>query len=239
MSDAAENRLLAALPAPTRTRLVARSEVVALAVRRTLHEADQPIADVYFPLAGVVSLTTITVAGDVVEVGLVGHEGLVGLPALLDAGSSPFRSMVQVGGRARRIAAPLLREETRRDAAFLGLVHRYAHLLLTQTAQAAACNRLHPVEQRLARWLLMVQDRVGDSRFPLTQEFMAMMLGVRRGSVNIAAGMLQHAGFVAYRRGTLTVLDRAGLESAACECYRLIRAEYERLFPAHGAPGGR
>jgi CRP-like cAMP-binding protein len=230
-TPAAENRLLAALPDEDRARLLARSEIVRLDVPRAVHEAHQPIPHVYFPLSGVVSLTSHMDGGDVVEVGLVGSEGMVGLPVFLGADSSPFRAFAQVPGEGRRVATAAFLELVRHGDGVQSVLHRYTHVLLTQTAQAAACNRLHPVEQRLARWLLMTHDRVADDRFPLTHQFLGMMLGVRRASVSIAAGMLQQAGLIRYHRGVIEVLDRAGLEAASCDCYRLIRTEYERVLP--------
>jgi CRP-like cAMP-binding protein len=229
---AVENRLLAALPASDRARLLARAETVHLDLRRSVHEANETIPHVYFPLNGVVSLTSQMEGGDVVEVGLVGREGVVGLPVFLGVDASPFRAFAQVAGEGRRVAAAAFREVVARGDGLHDVLLRYTHVLLTQTAQAAACNRLHPVEQRLARWLLMTHDRVGEDRFPLTHEFLGVMLGVRRASVTIAAGTLQQVGLIHYHRGQITVLDRPGLEAAACDCYRLIRAEYERVLPA-------
>jgi CRP-like cAMP-binding protein len=205
---------------------------VRLDVPRPVHEANEPISHVYFPLSGVVSLTRQMDGGDVVEVGLVGREGVVGLPVCLGAGASPFRAFAQVGGEGRRVAVAAFREVAAHGDGLRDVLLRYTHVVLTQTAQGAACNRQHPVEQRLARWLLMTHDRAGEDRFPLTHEFLGTMLGVRRASVTVAAGMLQQAGLVRYHRGLITVLDRPGLEAAACDCYRLIRAEHERVLPA-------
>jgi CRP-like cAMP-binding protein len=225
------NRLVAALPDEDRARLLARSETVRLDVPRAVHEANRPIPHVYFPLSGVVSLTSQMDGGDVVEVGLVGNEGMVGLPVFLGASSSPFQAYAQVSGEGWRLPAAAFMEVVERGGALVAVLHRYTHVLLSQTAQAAACNRLHPVEQRLARWLLMTHDRVADDSVPLTQEFLGMMLGVRRASVTTAAGMLQQAGLIRYHRGAIVVLDQPGLEAAACDCYRIIRAEYERVLP--------
>lgn len=226
----ANNRLLAALPREERERLLPLTDVVELAASQGLHEAREPIGWVYFPIDAVAALVTQLADGRVVEVCSVGCDGMVGLPAALGAGSSPFRAAVQVPGRARRMAARVVREEASRGGALKGLLDRYAQALFTQAAQSAACNRLHPVDQRCARWLLMTRDRTQADRFPLTHESLAFKLGATRPTVTTAARLLSQAGFIQYRRGQMTILDRAGLESAACECYRIVEAEYDRLL---------
>jgi CRP-like cAMP-binding protein len=156
---------------------------------------------------------------------------MVGLPVFLGADEMPSRTLCQIAGEALRMDSATFREEAGRMGSLHRLLLRYTQAMLNSLAQTAACNRAHSVEERCARWLLITQDRIGSDRFPLTQEFMGQMLGVRRATVNVAAGMLHKAGFIAYTRGRITVLDREGLESAACECYRLIRSEFDRLVP--------
>jgi CRP-like cAMP-binding protein len=169
--------------------------------------------------------------GSAVEVGTVGREGLVGLVIVLGGAASPTVTLCQIPGTARRITAERLAEAVEARPALRRLLLRYAQGYLTQVAQGAACNRLHGIEARCARWLLMTHDRVGGAdTFPLKQEFLAVMLGVRRAGVTVAAGALQDAGLIRYRRGSIRVLDRAGLEAASCECYGLVREQYARLL---------
>jgi CRP-like cAMP-binding protein len=224
------NRLLAALPSAYHERLAPKLEPVRLGFKQPLYEPHVPIEHVYFPTNGIVSLLTVLEDGGPIEVGTVGNEGMAGLPVFLGADAIPGRALCQIPGEALRLEARVLKDEVRRDGPLLSLLHRYTLALFTQVAQTAACNRTHSVEERCARWLLMTQDRVGTDRFPLTQEFMAQMLGVRRATVNVAAGMLQKAGFITYTRGRITVLDRPGLESASCECYAVIKGEFDRLL---------
>jgi CRP-like cAMP-binding protein len=155
---------------------------------------------------------------------------VVGLPVALGGDSTPFRATVEMKGRARRMAARVVREELARGGALKGVLDRYAQALITQTAQWTACNRLHSVDQRCARWLLLTRDQVQADRFPLTHEKLAQKLGARRPSVTTAARLLQKAGLIRYSRGQITVLDRTGLETVSCECYRIVRAEYDRLL---------
>jgi CRP-like cAMP-binding protein len=226
----AENRLLAALPRDERERLLPSTDVVELATDQGLHEAGDSIDWVYFPIDAVVALASRLADGHIIEVCMVGCDGMVGLQAALGTDSFPFRAAVQVPGRARRMAARVVREEAARGGAFKQVLDRYAQALLIQAAQSAACNRLHPIDQRCARWLLMTRDRTQTDRFPLTHESLALKLGARRPTVTTAARLLQQAGFIRYRRGQMTILDRAGLEGAACECYRIVRAEDQRLL---------
>jgi CRP-like cAMP-binding protein len=221
--------LLAALPRPERERLLSLTDVVELASGQVLHEAGEPIAWLYFPLTAVVSLVSQLADGHLMEVGTIGSDGVVGLPVALGADSTPFLATVEVRGRARRMAARVVREESTRGA-LKAVLDRYAQALLTQTAQWAACNRLHPIDQRCARWLLLTHDQRQADRFPLTHEMLAQKLGARRPSVTTAARKLQHAGLIRYSRGRITVLDRVGLEAASCDCYRIVRGEYERLL---------
>lgn len=225
-----ENRLLSHLPADVRGRLMDDLDPVRPAFREPVYEPDRPLRYVYFSLDAVFSILTVLEEGGSVEVATVGNEGMVGLPVFLHAESIHGRAFCQIAGDALRMRAGRLREHAEREPALRDLLLRYTQAFLNLVAQSAACNRAHALEARLARWLLMTQDRVARDEFPLTQEFMGQMLGVGRASVNTAAGMLQRAGFVRYVRGRVTVADRAGLESAACECYVVIRREFDRLL---------
>ncbi len=225
-----QNRLLAALPRAEYERLLPKLEKASLALKEVVYEANGPIAHVLFPLSGVMSLVLITEGCLAVEVGTVGNEGLVGIPAFLGTDRSPTRVIAQVPGQAWRMEAPVFQEEMRRLGQLHGLVQRYTQALMTQMAQSIVCNHLHSVEQRMCRWLLMTHDRVGADDFPLTQEFLAEMLAIRRPTVTAAAGALQKAGLIGYHRGTMTVLDRKGLEAASCECYRAVEKELDRLL---------
>jgi CRP-like cAMP-binding protein len=226
----AGNLLLALLPAAERDRLLAAAETVDLAADQTLHAADEPIAWAYFPDGAVASVVSTLDDGHGVEVGTIGREGMTGLTLVLGGGSLPFRVFCQVPGRARRVPAAALLAEVARGGALGAVLDRYAQALLIQTAQTAACNRRHPVEQRCARWLLMTHDRVEVDRFALTQEFLALMLGARRAGISRAATRLRAAAIIRYARGVITVVDRARLEAAACACYRVVRAAEDRLL---------
>lgn len=227
-----ENRLLAGLPAAEAARLAPLLEDVTFGAGDVVYRANGPVDAVYFPRGGVFSMVLTTADGATVEVGTVGREGLLGVPLVLGADRSPTRVFCQVPpGPARRLSADAFRAATGRGGRLPALVGRYTQALLNQVSQTAACNRLHAVETRLARWLLMARDRLDGDVVLLTQEFLAHMLGVRRASVTEAALALQRAGLIGYTRGRVTVLDRPGLEAAACECYRVVRAEYDRLLP--------
>jgi CRP-like cAMP-binding protein len=226
-----ENRLLAALPRDEAARLVARMDEVTLGVGDVVYGANGPIRHVHFPRTGILSVVIDMADGGTVEVGTVGREGLAGLPVFHGAGTSPTRVYCQVPPCVcRRLPAAAFAEEVRRGGPLSRLVHRFAQATLNLSAQSVACNRLHPVEERLARWLLMTHDRVDGDGLRLTQRILSEMLGVRRESVTVAAGALQRAGLIRYTRGRVTVLDRAGLEAVACECHRVVRAEFDRLL---------
>ena len=228
------NRLLAALPPQEMKAVRAFLEPVPLPFKHVLFEQNQPQTHVWFIHRGVASLVREMADGTIVELATVGPEGLVGLPLVLGGTSVAARSIIQVAGEGARVEAEDFRELMGRCPVLHGLMLRYALAFMNQIAQSAACNRAHSIEERAARWLLMTHDRVHEASFPLTQEFLGQMLGVRRPTVSLAAGMLAKAGLIHYVRGQVTVLDRAGLEGAVCECYRAIRDEYERLV---GAPG--
>lgn len=224
------NRLLAALPAADLAWLRPRLEPVDFAPRTILHPPGEPITAVHFPETGWVSMLAGLENGDAAEVGLVGREGMVGLPLLLGADRSPFEAMVQAGGTALRLPAAALHEALERSGALHTALLRYALFFSVQVGQTAACNGRHQIEQRLARWMLLAHDRSEGDSFPMTHEFLSMMLGVRRAGVTVAAGALQRAGLIQYERGRMTVTDRPGLEAAACDCYEQVRREYARLL---------
>lgn len=229
---AVHNRLLGALPDDDRAWLAPHLARVPLAVGDVLAEPGEVLAHVYFPETCILSVISRMADGGAVEVGTVGNEGMVDLAVLLDAEASPNQTLCQMPGDACRLPAAALGEAVDTRPAVRRLLHRYAQAYLTQVAQGAACNRLHGIEQRCARWLLMTHDRVGGAdTFPLKQEFLAIMLGVRRAGVTVAAGALQDAGLIRYRRGSIRVLDREGLEAATCECYGVIRGQFDRLLP--------
>lgn len=225
------NQLLAALPSSEFQRLAPYLEPVELSLQQILYEISEPITYVYFPQQGLVSLVNTMLDGATIEVGLVSVEGMVGLPVILTGGStSTTRAFVQMAGSAARIKAELLKTEFNRGGLLQKLLLRYTQAYLAQVEQTAACNRLHKIEERLARWLLTVADRIQADEFQLTQEFIAQMLGVRRAGVTVAADTLQQAGILRYSRGRITILNREDLEATACECYGVIRGEIARIL---------
>ena len=228
---ATANRLLAALPPDDAAWLAPQLERVTLEIGQVLAAPGAPFAHVYFPETAIASVVNRMADGAGVEVGTVGNEGMVGVAAYLDAEASEGETFCQLPGPALRAPAAVITEAAGRPSV-RRLFNRYTQAYLTQVAQGAACNRLHHLEARCARWLLMTHDRVGGAdQFPLKQEFLALMLGVRRTGVSLAAGALQDAGLIRYRRGGIRVLDRAGLESASCECYGIVRRVFDRLLP--------
>ena len=218
---AVQNLLIAALPKTDRDRLVHALEVVPLKLKELLHKPGERINHVYFPGGGFCSVVTVLEDGSMVEVATIGREGAVGVSAVLDGTLGPAASMVQGASETcYRMAADAFRREMDRRGAFYELLTRYGQALVGFIMQSTACNAVHSIEQRLARWLLMAQDRMESDEFPLTQEFAAMMLGATRPTVTVVAGTLQKAGLITYHRGRVRVLDRAKLETASCECYR-------------------
>jgi CRP-like cAMP-binding protein len=215
------NRLLAALPADDYQRIVPTLTVVPLRLKHILHKPGEPIQDVYFPGGGFCSMLTVLENGEMVEVATIGREGMIGVTAVLDG--TPVTSAAMVQGETDtcyRMKVDAFRREIDRRGAFHELMAHYAQALFGFVAQSTACNAVHSVEQRLARWLLMAHDRMGSDEFALTQEFVAMMLGATRPTVTVVAGTLQRAGLITYHRGRVTVVDREKLESASCECYQ-------------------
>jgi CRP-like cAMP-binding protein len=224
------NWLLDSLPRADIERVRPHLEAVPVAIKQVIYEPNGPIQHVYFPTSCIISLVTYMKDGASVEMATVGHEGMVGLPVFLGTGTMPSRAFGQVAGNSLRIATAAFTAEVKRNGPLVRVLNRYTQALFNQVAQTTACNRLHLVEQRCARWLLQTHDRVGSDQFLLTQEFLAQMLGVRRSGVSAAAGLLQKAGLIRYARGRITILDRAALESAACECYGVIKREFDRLI---------
>ena len=216
-----DNRLIAALPRVELERLMPYLERVHLPRGEVLFEAGELIRYAHFPLNGVVSLLGMTEEGETVEVAMVGDEGMLGVPIILRAGITPHRCMVHIPADALRIRSEVLKLEFNRDGKLQDLLLRFTHAFIAQVSQSAICNRFHTVEARLGRWLLVIYDRVRRETFYLTQEFISHMLGTPRTVVTVAANKLQDAGFIRYRRGKITIRDREGLESAACECYRV------------------
>jgi CRP-like cAMP-binding protein len=215
------NHLLATLPPDVFERIAPALEIIPLKLKKFLHRQGKPIEDVYFPGGGFISMVTVLDDGTMVEVATVGREGMVGLSALLNDEPSPSAAMVQGASQTcYRMPADVFRQEMDRDGAFHDLTARYAQALTGFIMQSTACNTVHRVEERLARWLLTTHDRMGTNEFPLTQEFIAMMFGASRRTVTVVVGTLQKAGVITYHRGHITIIDRERLESASCECYR-------------------
>jgi CRP-like cAMP-binding protein len=224
------NQLIARLPEAARARLDAIGQVVDLPLSQILGEAGAPTMHVHFPIDGFVSLLAQVDNEHIIEVGMVGREGMLGVQLALGVTSEPLKSLVQGQGQALRIDAAAFRRELAASPALRTMLDRYVVVLLAQHARAAACLRFHMIEERLARWLLMSQDRALSDVFQLTQEFLAYMLGVRRVGVTVAASKLQRRQLIAYERGEMTIVDRAGLELAACSCYASDRAVYAENF---------
>jgi CRP-like cAMP-binding protein len=222
-----KNRVLAALPKTEISRLAPHLSPVILELRKQLLDGHNRYA--YFPEEGLASVVVSMENGATVEVGVIGRDGVVGLPLLLGADTMPGQTYIQIPGSGFRIEARTLKDAFERSGELRRHLHKYLMANLVQSAQNAACNRLHNITERLGRWLLTCHDRVVSDRMPLTQEFLAAMLGTPRTTVTLAAGSLHQAGLIDYSRGQVTIKDRRGLEDAACECYRTVRAEFDRL----------
>jgi CRP-like cAMP-binding protein len=227
------NRLFACLPRETRDRLIPEMETVPLQLRDVLHRAGRRVEHVYWPHSGMGSIVTLLRRGMHIEAATIGNEGLLGVSYVLGDALPTEETMVQMPGEASRLRVRVLRDEFERDSEVRLLLLRYAQLLMGQIAQGAACNRVHSIEARCARWLLSTHDRVSGDEFPLTHEFLAMMLGVRRAGVSVAQHKLLNDGLIDYVRGNVSVLNRRGLESAACECYAVIRRRVEQFYAEH------
>ena len=230
-----ENSLLAAVPGKAYRSLLAGLEPVTLTFGEVLYEPGETIRHVYFPGASLVSLLTLADGHLALEVGLIGREGMVGIPLVLEHSESSVRALVQGTGTALRMPSARFRDEFRACPPLQRELYRYVHALLAQISQTAACNRFHVVETRLARWLLMTHDRVKSDQFRMTHEFLGHMLAVRRVGVTRAAHALQARDLIRYSRGDITVLDRAGLEAAACECYEVVRDMHDGARAGQGA----
>ncbi len=224
------NHLLAALPAADFEALAAHLERVPMRLGDILYEPDEQLQYAYFPTTCIVSLHYVMESGASAESAGVGNEGVVGISLFMGGDTTPSSAVVQTAGHAYRLAGRVLKQEFNRSGLLQRLLLRYTQALMTQMAQTTACNRHHSVEQQLCRWLLLTLDRMSTSELIMTQELIASMLGVRREGITAAAGNLQHAGIISYRRGHITVLDRAGLESHACECYAVVKNELSRLL---------
>jgi len=225
-----QNHLLAALPAAEFDRLAAHLELARMPLGEALYESGGRLGHVYFPTTAIVSLLYVLENGASAEIAVVGNEGILGISIFMGGETTPSRAVVQSAGYGYRLAAQLLKQEFNRAGPVLRLLLRYTQALITQMAQTAVCNRHHSVEQQLCRWLLLSLDRLSSDSLSMTQELIANMLGVRREGVTEAAGKLQRAGLIRYSRGRIEVLDRPGLEKAVCECYAVVKTEFERLL---------
>jgi CRP-like cAMP-binding protein len=223
--DSSVNRLLATLPKNEYKRLLPKLKTVNLVLGEVLYEPGDVIKYVYFPNDSIISLISELSKTSQLEVGMVGNEGMAGLAVFMGVNFSSTRALVQGAGTAMRMSSAAVRSESNRLGSLHHLLHRYSHSLLTQVSQSSACNRFHFIDARLARWLLMTNDRLGAEEFPLTQEFLSSMLGVRREGVSKAAGALQAGKLIRYSRGVITILNRRGLEAKSCHCYAIIKAE--------------
>lgn len=226
-----QNHLLAALPADERGRLLPHLELVPMPLGNVLYESGNKLRHVYFPTTSIISLLYVMRDGASAEIAVVGNEGIIGVALFMGGETMPNRAVVQSAGHAYRLKGQLLKQEFNRSGDLQHLLLRYTQALLTQMAQTAVCNRHHSLDQQLCRWLLLSLDRLPSNELAMTQELIANMLGVRREGVTEAAGNLQKGGLITYRRGRITVLDRAGLEARACECYAVVKKEFDRLLP--------
>ncbi|HKQ28169.1 MAG TPA: Crp/Fnr family transcriptional regulator [Burkholderiales bacterium] len=225
-----QNHLLAALPTTEFERLAAHLHLVPLPLGEMLYEPGGQLQHAYFPVSAIVSLHYVTESGASASIAGVGNEGLVGISLFMGGDTTPSSAVVQTAGHAYRLERRFLKQEFDRNGLMQRLLLRYTQALMTQMSQTAVCNRHHSVEQQLCRWLLVTLDRVPAGEFSMTQELIAGMLGVRREGIAEAAGRLQHEGFIRYRRGHITVIDRSGLEGRVCECYEVVKKEFSRLL---------
>ena len=226
----AGNRLLALLPADEQEGLLRQGEVVSLRHGYCAITPDAPVRDVYFPLNCLLSMVTATEDGASVESGTIGREGMAGIPVILNAGQTTMPTFCQIPGDAVRVRADAVREAYERRDEVRRVLNRYVHTVVVVGSQSSACNALHSIAQRMCRWLLMSSDGIGSDEVNLTQEYLAVMLGVRRPGVTEVAGRLKAQGLIGYSRGCIRILDRGGVERLACECYGRVRGEYERLL---------
>jgi CRP-like cAMP-binding protein len=225
-----QNHLLAALPAAEFERIAPNLEWVAMRLGDVLYESGGQLQHVYFPATAIVSLHYVTESGASAEIAGVGNEGVLGISLFMGGNTTPSRATVLTAGYGYRLRARLMMEEFDRAGVMMRLFLRYTQALISQISQTAVCNRHHSVEQQLARWLLSTLDRLPSNELTITQELISIMLGVRREGITEAAGRLQQGGYIRYRRGHITVLDRTGLESSVCECYAVVKKERDRLL---------
>jgi len=225
--NAISNKILLRLSDKECSNVFSKMEPVRLEIRQVIHEAGEALTSGYFVNTGLISMLAVQPDGKSIEVGLIGNEGFTALPLLVGYRTSPTRLITHGDGTAYRCDARVLKEVVWQCPQLELELRRFGHRLAMQTAQIAACNVLHNVEERLARWILMSQDRILSDTLPLTQEFMAQMLGTRRASVSVAAGILQKAGFISYNRGSVTIVNRKKLEDAACDCYGIVKRQIE------------
>ena len=230
--DPRHNRLLGALPEAEMARWLPQLERVDMPLGAVLYESGSKLSHVYFPLNAIVSLLYVLEDGASAEIAVVGREGLVGVSLFMGGESTPSRAVIQSAGQAYRLRGDVMLQEFNQAGPVLHLLLRYTQALLTQMAQTAVCNRHHSLDQQLCRWLLLSLDRIDSPQLSMTLELIANMRDVRRESVTDAAGHLQDAGLIRYHRGHITVLDRTGLERRTCECYAVVKREYDRLLPA-------
>ena len=228
--DALMNHLLAALPDDEFTRLKPNLEPVSLQLGQVIYESGEQLDYVYFPTTAIISLLYIMENGSTAEIGMAGNDGLVGISLFMGGSTTPNRAVVQSAGNAFRLRSKVLKFEFHLSGDFQNILLRYTQYLMTQISQTAVCNRLHSVEQHLCRWLLINHDLLQTDKLIMTHDLIANMLGVRREGVSLAAGNLQKKGLIKYVRGTITILDRKGLENTVCECYRVVKDEYDRLL---------
>ena len=229
--DPKDNRLLAAIPAAEWARLQPKLELAAMPLGHVLYESGMPLQHVYFPTNCIVSLLYVMEDGHSAEIAIVGKEGMVGVALFMGGETTPSRAIVQSAGHAYRLPGKAVKEEFSHAGPVQRLLLRYTQALITQMAQTAVCNRHHTVDQQLCRWLLLSLDRLDSRELVMTQELIANMLGVRREGVTESAGKLQKLGLIRYSRGRITVVDRPGLEKHACECYAVVKREFDRLLP--------
>ena len=226
-----KNHLLHALPSVVYDRISTKLEVVELKLGDVLYESREKLSYVYFPTTAIISLLYVMENGASAEIAIVGNEGILGISLFMGGDTTPNRAVVQSAGQSVRLKSQLLKNEFSRFGPMMRLLLRYTQALITQMSQTVVCNRHHSVDQQLCRWLLLSLDRLQSTELSMTQELIANMLGVRREGVTEAAGKLQKAGLIRYRRGTITVLDRPGMESRVCECYQVVKTEFDRLLP--------
>jgi CRP-like cAMP-binding protein len=224
------NRILAALPSEEYDRLSPYLQPVSLPLGQILHMPEETIDYVYFPTSSLISLLAMLEGGETVEAGMIGSEGMAGISVVLGVESTTTQALVQGAGEALRMKAKTLRSFIKDGGPLHDLLLRYTHTIFAQIAQTAACNRVHSLNERLARWLLLTHDRTQRNNLDLTHEFAARMLGTRRAGVSVAASALREAGLIDYLRGQVVIRNRAGLEDASCECYGIVKAEFDRLF---------